>query len=145
MTAAIWGTCTSCGSSFGQPDDPGRKRIYCSQACQQAAYRARQRIGAGHLDQRRQRAAPSGPAPASATGRQDEHTRHHEQRRPPPGSANGQRPGTTSGGDPSRHYLRVDLPGGAAQRHRGRLHRLVDDRQQFAGQGVQIDFATSEC
>ena len=47
MTATIWRTCPSCGSSFEQPDDPGRKRVYCSRACQQAAYRARQRTSAG--------------------------------------------------------------------------------------------------
>jgi hypothetical protein len=33
--------------TFEQPDDPGRKRIYCSRACQQAAYRARQRPSTG--------------------------------------------------------------------------------------------------
>jgi hypothetical protein len=82
MTATIWRTCPSCGSSFEQPDDPGRKRIYCSRACQQAAYRARQRTSAGQHssrqdrrqdwrserhEQRRQRPAPIRPAPASAT------------------------------------------------------------------------------
>jgi hypothetical protein len=43
MTASIWRTCPSNGAGFEQPDDPGRKRVYCSRACQQAAYRARQR------------------------------------------------------------------------------------------------------
>jgi hypothetical protein len=47
MTATIWRTCPSCYGSFEQPDDPGRKRVYCSRACQQAAYRARQRTSAG--------------------------------------------------------------------------------------------------
>ena len=47
MTATIWRTCPSCYASFEQPDDPGRKRVYCSRACQQAAYRARQRTSAG--------------------------------------------------------------------------------------------------
>ena len=37
MTATIWRTCPSCGTSFEQPNDPGRKRVYCSRACQQAA------------------------------------------------------------------------------------------------------------
>jgi hypothetical protein len=36
-------TCPTCGRRFGQPDDPGRKRRYCSDACKQAAYRARKR------------------------------------------------------------------------------------------------------
>lgn len=30
MTATIWRSCPSCSSSFEQPGDPGRKRIYCS-------------------------------------------------------------------------------------------------------------------
>ena len=41
----IYRTCPACGRRFGQPDDPGRKRRFCSDACKQAAYRAR---GATH-------------------------------------------------------------------------------------------------
>ena len=82
MTATIWRTCPSCGASFEQPDDPGRKRVYCSRSCQQAAYRARQRHSAGqHNGRQDQRQdwrssrtvsaasvpARSGQAPASAT------------------------------------------------------------------------------
>ena len=33
----IYRTCPACGGSFGQPDDPGRKRRFCSNACKQAA------------------------------------------------------------------------------------------------------------
>jgi hypothetical protein len=47
VTATIWRTCPSCGVSFEQPDDPSCKRVYCSRAYQQAAYRARQHVGAG--------------------------------------------------------------------------------------------------
>jgi cell division protein FtsN len=39
----IWTDCEHCGSEFGQPDDPGRKRRFCSGACRTAAYRARKR------------------------------------------------------------------------------------------------------
>ena len=78
MTATIWRTCPSCGSSFEQPDDPGRKRVYCSRACQQAAYRARQRTGAGQQ-----------------SGRQDWRSERHEQRR--------QRPGSHQAGAGQRH------------------------------------------
>ena len=35
----IYRTCPTCGHRFGQPDDPGRKRRFCSDACKQAAYR----------------------------------------------------------------------------------------------------------
>jgi hypothetical protein len=33
--------CPVCGRSFAQPDDPGRKRVYDTDACKQSAYRAR--------------------------------------------------------------------------------------------------------
>jgi endogenous inhibitor of DNA gyrase (YacG/DUF329 family) len=39
----IYRTCPTCGHRFGQPDDPGRKRRFCSDACKQAAYRQRKR------------------------------------------------------------------------------------------------------
>jgi hypothetical protein len=39
----IYRTYPACGRRFGQPDDPGRKRRFCSDACKQAAYRARKR------------------------------------------------------------------------------------------------------
>jgi hypothetical protein len=48
VTATIWRTCPSCGGGFEQPDDLGRTRVCCSRACQQAAYRTRQRSSAGH-------------------------------------------------------------------------------------------------
>jgi Protein of unknown function (DUF2786) len=114
MTATIWRTCPSCGASFEQPDDPGRKRVYCSRACQQAAYRARQRTSAGQHhsrqdrrqdwrserhEQRRQRAGSERPG---AGQRHGEHRQQHQQRRPPPHGANGQRPGAGSGDDLAR-------------------------------------------
>ena len=86
MTATIWRTCPSCYSSFEQPDDPGRKRVYCSRACQQAAYRARQRTSAGQRHHQRQ----------------DQHTGQRDQRRPPPGTANGHRAGAGSGDELAR-------------------------------------------
>jgi endogenous inhibitor of DNA gyrase (YacG/DUF329 family) len=39
----IWSDCGHCGAPFGQPDDPGRKRRFCSGRCRTAAYRARKR------------------------------------------------------------------------------------------------------
>ena len=111
-TATIWRTCPVCGASFEQPDDPGRKRVYCSRSCQQAAYRARQRqrsdgwqqrTGRGdqrssrqewRSDQRQQRARSGGDG---AGQRRRGGQRRQEQRQPPPGGANGQRPGATGG------------------------------------------------
>ena len=114
MTATIWRTCPSCGSSFEQPDDPGRKRIYCSRACQQAAYRARQRHSAGQRtgrqdwrserhEQRRERAGSQRPGAGQRhQQRQERQDRQHQQRRPPPHSANGQRPGASGSDDLAR-------------------------------------------
>ena len=110
MTATIWRTCPSCFGSFEQPDDPGRKRVYCSRTCQQAAYRARQRTSAGEhtgrhdwrserQEQRRQRAGSERPGAGQRHERQDQ---ERKQRRPPPGSANGQRSGAGSGDDLAR-------------------------------------------
>ena len=100
MTATIWRTCPSCYASFEQPDDPGRKRVYCSRACQQAAYRARQRTSAGqHSSSQDWRSQSHGQRRQQ---RQDQHSGQRDQRWPPPGSANGQRPGARSGDDLAR-------------------------------------------
>jgi endogenous inhibitor of DNA gyrase (YacG/DUF329 family) len=48
----IYRDCPACGRRFGRPDDPGRKRRFCSDAGKQAAYRARKRA----REQARQRA-----------------------------------------------------------------------------------------
>ena len=114
MTATIWRTCPSCGGGFEQPDDPGRKRIYCSRACQQAAYRSRQRAGAGQRtgrqdwrserqQQRRQRPGSERPGAGQRHHqRQERQDQQHRQRRPPPGSANGHHPGAASGDELAR-------------------------------------------
>jgi Protein of unknown function (DUF2786) len=114
MTATIWRTCPSCGAGFEQPDDPGRKRVYCSRACQQAAYRARQRASAGqhrsHQDRRQdrryerheQRRQRPGSKRSGAGQRQHQRHDEHRQRRPPPHSANGHRPGAASSDDLAR-------------------------------------------
>ena len=118
MTATIWRTCPSCYASFEQPDDPGRKRVYCSRACQQAAYRTRQRHSAGqrsgrqdwrsdHHEQRRQRPGSQRPGAGQRHHqRRDQHDQRREQRRPPPGSANGQRSGA-SGSDELARIRRI--------------------------------------
>jgi endogenous inhibitor of DNA gyrase (YacG/DUF329 family) len=86
----IYRTCPACGASFAQPDDPGRKRRFCSDACKQAAYRARK----GAREQARQRAE------------EDTRRRAHEEqarrardrtRRTPPLHAGTSRPGSYCG------------------------------------------------
>jgi Protein of unknown function (DUF2786) len=128
-TATVWRTCPSCGASFGQRDDPGRKRVYCSRACQQAAYRARQRHGGGQRQgsgqhrtgrqewrsdwqgERHQRAGTGGPG---ARQRQHWRQQQREQRQPPPGGADGQRPGASSG---ARAKVMCSACGGLRARH----------------------------
>jgi hypothetical protein len=91
-------------------DDPGRKRVYCSRACQQAAYRARQRTSAGQYrsrqdrrqDWRSERHQRPGSERPGAGQRHDEHRQQHQQRRPPPHSANGHQPGAASSDDLAR-------------------------------------------
>jgi Protein of unknown function (DUF2786) len=119
VTTTIWRTCPSCGSRFEQPDDPGRKRVYCSRACQQTAYRARQRHSAGqryrsgqqrtgrqhrrqdrrseHHEQRRSGTGSDRPGASQRQhDRQDWHAGQRQQHRPPPGGTNGHRPGATT-------------------------------------------------
>ena len=114
MTATIWRTCPSCGAGFEQPDDPGRKRVYCSRACQQAAYRARQRTSAGqhggrqdwrseHHEQRLQRPGSERPGAGQRHHqRQQRQDQQHHHRRPSPASANGHHPGAARGEELAR-------------------------------------------
>jgi endogenous inhibitor of DNA gyrase (YacG/DUF329 family) len=74
----IYRTCPACGRSFGQPDDPGRKRRFCSDACKQAAYRARKR----EREQARQRAQDD--ARRRAREEQARRARDRTRRTPPP-------------------------------------------------------------
>ncbi len=99
----IWRDCEHCGTPFGQPDDPGRKRRFCSGACRTGAYRARkrrqeqtdqrerqeQRHRAHENTGRRQRARSHQPPPHAGTSRpgtwcgacgglRGPHTYHHD-------------------------------------------------------------------
>jgi len=84
----IWTTCGYCRTEFGQPNDPGRKRQYCSDACKQAAYRFRKR----RAQQARQREQQQEQARREHAGRQRDHAH-----RPPP-HAGTSRPGTWCAG-----------------------------------------------
>jgi hypothetical protein len=85
----IYRTCPACGRSFGQPDDPGRKRRYCSDACKQAAYQARKRAS----EQARQRAEEN----ARRRAREDARWARDRTRRTPPPHAGTSRPGPFCG------------------------------------------------
>ena len=86
----IYRTCPACGRRFGQPDDPGRKRRFCSDACKQAAYRARKRAS----EQARQRAQDD--ARRRAREEQARGARDRGHRTPPP-HAGTSRPGPYCG------------------------------------------------
>ena len=93
----IYRTCPACGRRFGQPDDPGRERRFCSDACKQAAYRARKRereqarrhAHEEHARRQRDRARRTppphagtsrpGPYCAGCGGHRGPHTLHHDQ------------------------------------------------------------------
>jgi hypothetical protein len=84
----IYRTCPACGARFGQPDDPGRKRRFCSDACKQAAYRARKRDReeARRARDRSRRTPPPhagtsrpGSFCGACGGHRGPHTVHHDQ------------------------------------------------------------------
>jgi hypothetical protein len=85
----IWRDCEHCGTPFGQPDDPGRKRRFCSGACRTGAYRARKRRQ--EQQQRPRREDDARRRAYEDTGRrQRERARSHQ----PPPHAGTSRPGT---------------------------------------------------
>jgi hypothetical protein len=85
----IYRTCPTCGATFGQPDDPGRRRRFCSDACKQAAYRARKR----EREQARQQAEEE-----AARQQREEQARRARARRTPPPHAGTSRPRPWCGG-----------------------------------------------
>jgi endogenous inhibitor of DNA gyrase (YacG/DUF329 family) len=100
----IYRTCPTCGRSFGQPDDPGRKRRFCSDACKQAAYRARKRAS----EQAYQRAEDQ--ARRRPREEQTRRARDRTHRTPPP-HAGTSRPGPycgSCGGHRGPHTIHHD-------------------------------------
>jgi len=87
----VWRDCEHCGTPFGQPDDPGRKRRFCSGACRTGAYRARKRRQEQQQRQRHQDDARH--RTYEDTGRQRDRARSHQ----PPPHAGTSRPGTWCG------------------------------------------------
>jgi hypothetical protein len=89
----IWRDCEHCGREFSQPDDPGRKRRFCADACKQAAYRARKR----HAEQARRRAEEeTARRTREERRRREEQARQRRAHRPPP-HAGSSRPGPFCG------------------------------------------------
>jgi hypothetical protein len=90
----IWRDCEHCGRAFSQPDDPGRKRRFCADACKQAAYRARKR----HAEQARRRAEEEAAHRArEERRRRDEQARRRQRAHRPPPHAGSSRPGPFCG------------------------------------------------
>jgi hypothetical protein len=90
----IWRDCEHCGREFSQPDDPGRKRRFCADACKQAAYRARKR----NSEQGRHRAEEEAARRArEERRRRDEQARQRQRAHRPPPHAGSSRPGPFCG------------------------------------------------
>jgi hypothetical protein len=101
----IWRDCEHCGNQFSQPDDPGRKRRFCADACKQAAYRRRKRQAE---QQRRYREWAS--QQRQEQRRREEQARRARTHRPPP-HAGSSRPGPfcgTCGGHRGPHTTHHD-------------------------------------
>jgi Protein of unknown function (DUF2786) len=91
----IWRDCEHCGAPFGQPDDPGRKRRFCSAACRTGAYRARKRRQEQADQRQRERQQQDHQANDDAWWQARE--RYQRQRHQPPPHAGTSRPGTWCG------------------------------------------------
>jgi hypothetical protein len=89
----IWRDCEHCGREFSQPDDPGRKRRFCSDACKQAAYRRRKR----QAEQARWRAEEEATRRAREERRRREEQAHQRRAHRPPPHAGSSRPGPFCG------------------------------------------------
>ncbi len=123
----IWRNCEHCGTPFGQPNDPGRKRRFCSGACRTGAYRARKRRQE-QADRERQRRAQEQARQDARRQRdqQDQQQRRQRERarqrasQPPP-HAGTSRPGTwcgTCGGTRGPHTYHHDDAAHARARRR---------------------------
>jgi dTMP kinase len=89
----IWRDCEYCGTEFSQPDDPGRKRRFCADACKQAAYRARKRA----QEQARRRAEEEAARRAREQRRRREEQARQRRAHQPPPHAGSSRPGPFCG------------------------------------------------
>lgn len=79
MTETIYRKCPACGSRFGQPNDPGRKRVFCSGRCRQADYRTRTGK-TGHEAEKRRRADEKRRQEQQARDNADREQRQREER-----------------------------------------------------------------
>jgi hypothetical protein len=88
MVATIYTDCAHCGTTFAQPDDPGRKRRFCSGACRTAAYRARKRRQEQAEHKRQRRAHEQAREQARRQREREDQERRRRQRarthQPPP-------------------------------------------------------------
>ncbi len=90
-STTIYQDCEHCGISFGQPDDPGRKRRFCSNACRQAAYRARVRNGRRAREEREREEARHRAEEEARRARDEERRRRRarQDQEPPPHAGTG--------------------------------------------------------
>jgi hypothetical protein len=91
-STTIYQDCEYCGVEFGQPDDPGRKRRFCSNACRQAAYRARVRQARRAREERERDEARRRADEQARRAREERRRRRARQDRQPPPDAGRSRP-----------------------------------------------------
>jgi len=111
-STTIYQDCEYCGVEFGQPDDPGRKRRFCSNACRQAAYRARVRNARRAREEREREEAWHRAEEEARRAREEDRRRRRarQDRQPPPHPGRG-RPQSwcgPCGGDRGPHTFHHD-------------------------------------
>jgi hypothetical protein len=72
--------CEHCGATFGQPDDPGRKRRFCSGACRTGACRTGACRTAAHRACKRQQEQAEHERQRRAHEQARDHARHQRER-----------------------------------------------------------------
>lgn len=124
----IYSECNTCGRVFGQPDDPGRRRTYCSNACRQKAYRARGGRASGTRgssrwrEQRRaeQEAWANEQARKEQERQRSQERRGRERRQQEGQERREQRPGATTTETPAMPTWVFPVPGDSPTQKRAR-------------------------
>lgn len=136
----ITSTCKGCGRHFTQPDDPGKKRQFCSAACKQRDYRQRggRASGTRYESESARRRREEQEAFAREEARREQERQRSRQRR------GGQRGHDTSHRpdwcQPGAGTF-TDTPAQAKGRHRA---GLLYDRAEHAGTPAEEPTACRE-
>jgi hypothetical protein len=122
-TRTIWRDCAHCFRPFEQPNDPGRKRVFCSDACKQAAYRRRKRRAEQAEQQRQRRFYEQAREHARRQHEREEHAhreraRQHASTEPPGDTGRPRFHCAGCGGRRAAHTFHHDQPAHSRARRR---------------------------